>query len=177
MKLPLLYYGNQILRKKAAPVVEINDEIRAFIKDLEDTMLAKNGIGISAPQVGKSITVFLTSHPIEDSHGGYKHAPTQVFINPKLTDPSDETWIHDEGCMSIPGIYEDVERPVSITVTALDINGKEFTERLTGWAARVCMHENDHINGVLFIDRMVSFKRRQEIEPILRKIKKQHHHS
>lgn len=171
MQLPILYYGNPILRKKTSPVLEITDEIRAFIHDLEETMLAHNGIGIAAPQVGKSVAIFLTSFPLEDDQGHFRHAPTRIFINPKLSNPSTETWLHEEGCLSIPKYYGEVERPVKITVTAQDIDGKEFTEQFEGWPARVCMHENDHLNGVLFPDRM-SPKKRQEIEPILRQIKK-----
>lgn len=173
MQLPLFYYGNTVLRQKAQLVTEVNDEIRKLIADMEDTMNSFNAIGISANQVGKLLSVCLTRYPVEDEYGRYDRAPTRVFINPKLSNPSRETWVHDEGCLSIPKIYEDVERPVSITVTALDENGKEFTEELSGWAARVLMHENDHLNGVLFIDRIAQ-KRRNEIEAALRRLKKTH---
>lgn len=174
MKLPLCYYGNPVLRKKCVPVEQITDEIRAFIKDLEDTMEAYAGLGISAPQVGKSLAIFLVRYPIEDSDSHrYERAPLKVYINPRLSDPSQETWIHEEGCLSIPKVYEDVKRPLEITITALDIDGKEFTEKLSGWPARVVMHENDHINGVLFVDR-ISEKKRNQLEPALRLIKKKH---
>lgn len=173
MQLPLFYYGSQILRQKAKPVVEVNDEIRQLIRDMEETMESFSAIGISAPQVGSPLAVCLTRHPVEDEFGRFDRAPTRVYINPKLSNPSPETWIHDEGCLSIPKIYEDVERPVRITVTALDQDGKEFTEELVGWAARVLMHENDHLNGVLFIDR-ISQKRRNQIEADLRRIKNSH---
>ena len=173
MKLPLLYYGNPILRKKSDPVEKVTDEIRALIKDMEETMDTREGLGISAPQVGRPLAICLTRYPIEDEYGHYQRAPTKVFINPKLSNPSDEIWAQDEGCLSIPKIYEEVVRPVKITVTALDIDGNEFTEELDLWAARVLMHENDHINGVLFIDR-ISKKRRNEIEAKLRQIKKKY---
>ena len=173
MQLPILYYGQPILRKKCSPVLEINDDIRNFIKDMEDTMKAHNGIGLSAPQVGRSIAIFLTSYPIEEPNGTWHQAPPKVYINPKLSEPSAEMWVYDEGCLSIPKLYYEVARPVSILVTAQDINGKEFTERLTGWQARVCMHENDHLNGVLFIDRL-GIKERHAIDAQLKKIKKQY---
>jgi len=173
MQLPLFYYGNTLLRQKAQLVTEVNNDIRKLIANMEDTMNSFNAIGISANQVGKLLSICLTRHPIEDEHGHYSRAPTRVFINPKLSNPSRETWVHDEGCLSIPKIYEDVERPVRITVTALDEHGKEFTEELIGWAARVLMHENDHLNGVLFIDR-ISHKRRNELEAALRRLKKTH---
>lgn len=170
MQIPLFYYGNPVLRQKAKPVTEVNNEIKKLIQDMEDTMNSFSAIGISAPQVGKQLAICLTRHPIEDEFGRYARAETRVFINPKLTNPSVETWMHDEGCLSIPKIYADVERPVRITVTALDRDGKEFTEELVGWAARVLMHENDHLNGVLFIDR-ISQKQRHQIEADLRRIK------
>lgn len=173
MKKPLTYYGNPILRQKCAHVDAITDDILQFIQDLEDTMKAANGIGISAPQLGRALMICITSFPIEDETGHYENAPPKVYINPKLSNPSDEMWVHDEGCLSIPKVYAEVARPVSITVTAQDIHGKEFTEELSGWAARVMMHENDHLNGVLFIDR-VSKKERQALDSKLRQIKKEH---
>jgi peptide deformylase len=174
MKLPLCYYGNPVLRKKCTPVEQITDEIKTLIKDLEETMEAYAGLGISAPQVGKSLAIFLVRYPIEDeSSHRYDRAPLKVYINPKLSQPSQETWVHEEGCLSIPKVYADVERPFTITITALDIDGKEFSEELSGWHARVVMHENDHINGVLFVDR-ISEKSRNRIEPALRTIKKKH---
>lgn len=173
MQLPLFYYDHPVLRQKAAPVTEITDEVKQLIQDMEDTMNAASGIGISANQVGKLLSICLTRHPVEDEFGRFLRAPTRVYINPQLSNPSKETWVHDEGCLSIPKIYEDVERPVRITVTALDRDGKEFTEELLGWHARVLMHENDHLNGKLFIDRIAK-KRRNEIEANLRRIHKTH---
>lgn len=173
MKLPLVYYGNPLLRKKAQPVTEITEEIKKLIQDMLETMQAQDGLGIAAPQVGRSLAIFITSPPVEDGKGGFTQAPPRVFINPRLSNPSDQGWVHSEACMSIPKLYGDVIRPVQITVTALDVNGKEFTEVFTGWPARVIMHENDHLNGVLFIDRIPQDQRR-DMEVDLRKIKKQH---
>jgi len=170
MLLSILYYGNPLLRKKTEPVGEITPQVLELIKNMEETMDSKMGLGISAPQVGSSLAIFLTRHPIE-VEGKFERAPTRVFINPKLYNPSETTWIHEEGCLSLPKVYGEVERPVEITVTALDEHGKEFTEHFSGWPARVIMHENDHLNGVLFIDRM-SAKHRREIEQKLMQIKK-----
>lgn len=171
MQLPLFFYDHPILRQKALLVDEITQEIKQLITDMEDTMNAASSIGISANQVGKLLSICLVRYPVEDEFGNYSRAPTKVYINPKLSNPSKETWVHDEGCLSIPKLYIDVERPVSITVTALDIDGNQFTEELSGWPARVLMHENDHLNGKLFIDR-ISKKKRNEIDPVLRKINK-----
>jgi len=172
MKLPLCYYGNPILRKKAEQVKEITPEIRALVQDMIDTM-SDSGYGIAAPQVGHSLAIFITSPPVQDKEGKWTQMPPKVFINPKLTQPTTETWHHPDGCLSIPGIYSDTERPIGVTITALDIEGREFTETLVGWPACVVMHENDHLNGVLFIDRMSPDVRRK-IEPKLREIKKKY---
>lgn len=173
MKLPLIYYGNPLLRKKAEPVAEITQEIKQLIQDMLETMQAQDGLGIAAPQVGRSLAIFITAPPIEDGKGGYTQLPPRVFINPKLSNPTNEGWPHSEACMSIPKLSGTVIRPVQITVTAQDIHGKEFTEVFTGWPARVLMHENDHLNGVLFIDRIPQDERRA-MEDALRKIKKQY---
>lgn len=173
MELPLFYYDHQILRQKALPVTAITDEIKQLIQDMEDTMDAHGSIGISANQVGKLLAICLVRYPVEDEHGNYSRAPTKVYINPKLTNPSRETWVHDEGCLSIPKLYMDVERPVAITVSALDRNGNPFTEELSGWSARVLMHENDHLNGKLYIDR-ISKKDRNKIDAQLRAINKKY---
>ena len=173
MKLQLIYYGHPLLRKKAQPVAEITEEIKKLIQDMLETMQGQDGLGIAAPQVGKSLAIFITSPPVEDGKGGYTHEPPRVFINPKLSNPTEQGWEHSEACMSIPKLSGDVIRPVQITVTAQDINGKEFIEVFTGWPARVIMHENDHLNGVLFIDRIPQDQRR-EMENELRKIKKKY---
>jgi peptide deformylase len=171
-ELSLFYYGHPILRKKAEPVTEITDEIRELVKAMLKKA-AESGYGIAAPQVGYSLAIFITSPPVQDKNGQWVQSPPRVFINPKLTLPSQETWEHPDGCLSIPGIYANTRRPLCITVTALDIEGKEFTERLSGWPACVAMHENDHLNGVLFIDRM-STQERNKIESKLREIKKKY---
>ena len=171
MKRSLFYYNHPVLRQKAEVITEITQEIRDLVRDMEETMDAQGAIGISANQVGVLLRVFLVRHPVEDEHGRYERAPTKVYINPKLSKPSNETWVHDEGCLSIPKLYVDVERPVSITVTAQDLDGNEFTSEVSDWEARVIMHENDHINGTLFIDR-IDKKKRNQIDAALRKIHK-----
>jgi len=173
MKLPITYYGNPILRTKAKAVTKITDEIRELVANMIDTMQLCDAYGIAAPQVGHSLAIFVTSPPIQGENGEYAQAAPRVFINPKLSNPSKETWVFSEGCLSIPKIYPDIERPVSITVTALDIDGKEFTETLIGWPAKVVMHENDHINGVLMVDRL-SAKERKVLDANLRGIKKKY---
>jgi len=155
MKLPLVYYPNPALRRKCPKISLIDEALIAFIADFTETMLEHNAIGFGAPQVSSEYRVCLSR-----CTGGtiYDQVPelgaVQVFINPVLSNPSKETWKQLEANPCIPGIQEEVERPVSITVTAQGLDGALFTQELSGWPARVLMHENDHLNGVLFIDRL-----------------------
>lgn len=171
MKLPLCYYGNPALRKKCLPIEEINDEIRQLADDMIETMQSFNGIGLAASQVGRLHRIFVTQVPVEEKDGEYSDGEIRVFINPEIIEVSEEECIISEGCLSIPKIYLDISRPIKVTLRALDIEGKSFTETFEGLNAHCILHENDHINGVLFIDR-VRGKVRKEIEPHLRKIKK-----
>lgn len=172
MKLPLAYFGNSILRKKCERVAEITPEIRQLVKDMEETMIAHDGIGLAAPQVCHSLALFITSVPNQDNEDQpMQPGELRVFINPKIIEYSDEQWIRGEGCLSIPGIYGSVIRPLRIKVEAMDLEGKIFIEEFSGLQARAIMHENDHINGVLFIDR-VRGKERQEMEQPLKDLKK-----
>lgn len=170
MKLPLAYYGDPILRKKGAPVTEINDEIRQLVNDMADTMIATRGIGLAAPQVHVSLALFI-AYFIKDDEEEIDRNKIRVFINPKITFHSLEFSSYSEGCLSIPKLHRDVERPITITVEALDLEGHKFTETFHDYHAHIVLHENDHINGVLFIDRL-SPKERKKIEPLLREMKK-----
>lgn len=184
MELPLTYYGKPVLRKKCIRVEEINDEIKRLVGDMIDTMRTCNGIGLAAPQVNQSLAIFVTEVPIpvkkigkgssdknEEEHVEWESGKVRVFINPKILKYSDEQWTQDEGCLSIPGLYAPVTRPVTITVQATDLDGKVFEEEFSWLDARAIMHENDHINGTLFIDR-IHGKLRKELEAKLNTIKK-----
>ena len=170
----LLYYGNPGLRKKCAEVIEITDEIRQIAQDLIETVLEKDGAGLAAPQIGYFVRMFVSRYDNgTDSEGGPILCPPKIYINPVLSKPSERIDTHGEGCLSIPGVYEEVTRPWEIHVEAMDLEGNTFTEVTTGWRARNVMHENDHINGVLFIDR-IDPKKRKKIDPVLRSIKKKY---
>lgn len=171
MKLDLAYYGNPILRKKCQPVSEINDEIRQLVEDMVETLVEHNGIGLAAPQVNKDLRLFITAVPNELPDGNWEQGELIVFINPEIISYSEEQEIRQEGCLSIPKLYGDVIRPSEILIRATDINGNEFEREFSGLQARCCMHENDHINGVLYIDR-IKGKERQLLETKLREIKK-----
>lgn len=178
MKLPLTYYGSPILRKKVAPIKEITEEIRQLASDMVETMRAYDGIGLAAPQIGKSISIFVTEVPIEvpqgDGTSNWVPGEVRVYINPKIVQYSEEKWIRGEGCLSIPGVFGEVERPVQIVVEATDIEGKKFQEEQSWLTARAIMHENDHLNGVLFFDRMHGEKRKEidvELHKFLKMLK------
>ncbi len=168
----LRYYGDPLLRKKAKEIAAVDSTHRELIEQMEKVMDRHRGCGLAAPQVGHSIRLFIMRIDREVD-GETVKGKLRVFINPVLTEPSDQTDVMKEGCLSLPGFREDVERPHTITVEALDEEGKPFKQHLTGLAARIVMHENDHLNGVLFIDR-ISPKRRKAVEPILKNIKKKH---
>ena len=178
MKLPLAYYGNPILRKNCQRVEEITDEIRQLVADMIETLEEQNGIGLAAPQVKRDLRLFITKvpQPSKDEPDQWDEGEIKVYINPTLSDPSSESWDRDEGCLSIPKIYVPVARPYCIKVEATDLDGNTFSEVLSGLDARCVMHENDHINGVLMIDR-IQGKERKEIEKDLRRIKKRLGHT
>ncbi len=173
MKLPILYYGHPGLRQLCLPVTEITDEIKTLVADMIETMDASDGVGIAAPQVGRSIRLFVLRNYLESDTEEVLLSDPIVYINPKLTCPSEELVEDVEGCLSIPGVRLQVRRPLKIHVEATDLNGNQFFEELEGYNARVRMHENDHINGVLFIDR-VHPSAKKKIEPILKEIKRKH---
>lgn len=173
MILELAYYGDPILRKKGAPITEFNDELKALVNDMIDTMHAKNGMGLAAPQIHRSLTLFICKVPELGPDDKVLPGELRIFVNPKVLSVGENTWIYEEGCLSIPSLYEDVERPIEITIEAQDLDGNRFEEKLHGLKARAFLHENDHINGVLFIDR-IRGKKRKDLEPKLREIKKKY---
>ncbi len=173
MILKLCYYNNPILRKKTEQILEITPEIKQLAEDMIETMDASNGVGLAAPQIGKSISMFVMREDKYDDKGDLVLGDAKVFINPKLSKPSKTTNVLTEGCLSLPGLHLEIERPDTVYVEALDIEGKPFKGEVKDYFARVVMHENDHLNGVLFFDR-VSKKEKNEILPILKKIKEKY---
>lgn len=175
MILELCYFGNPVLRKKCSPISEITDEIKKLAMDMLETMdLGQRGVGIAAPQVGVPIRLFVARSYEDSEDGTFKLLPAKFYINPKITLLGKETLVEKEGCLSIPGIHEKVERPAKILIEYTDLDGNFITEEIEGYNARVRLHENDHINGVLFIDR-IDPVRRKLIEPRLKEIKKLFH--
>lgn len=167
--LPLAYYGNPILRQETNPVREITKEIQQFAQEMIETMDACDGIGLAAPQVHHSIKLFVMRLPIETSSGDIEMGEALTLINPEISLQSKETSSAEEGCLSIPTIRAKVERPKSITITYQDIQGRKVQKRCFGWEARVVQHETDHLNNILFVDRLKS-EEREKLEPFLKRL-------
>jgi peptide deformylase len=167
-------YGDPILRKKGEPITEITDEIRQLARDMIETMDVDNaGIGLAAQQVGKALRLFVLRRYIDTPDGKWTVSDPVVYINPKIVAVSKETWIQEEGCLSIPKLNLPVERPIKIKVESTRLDGSRVVEEFEGINARVILHENDHINGVLYIDR-VEERYIREVEEKLRAIKKKY---
>lgn len=171
MKLPLAYFGDSVLRKKASPVEKIDEKIHQLVKDMAETMEANDGCGLAAPQVHQSISLYITCIPKYVDEETVLPGELRVFINPKIISYSQEVWPCKEGCLSIPGLRETVVRPFKVVVQATNLNGEQFEEEFEEFDAHVMMHENDHLNGVLYIDRLPP-QRKKELEGYLRDIKK-----
>ncbi|MBN1819613.1 MAG: peptide deformylase [Prolixibacteraceae bacterium] len=157
---PVTVYGNPILRKKAKPVDQNFEGFKEFLENMWETMYFSDGVGLAAPQVGKSIRVFVV-----DASSGADDEPElkdfkKAFINPEILETSGEKWLMNEGCLSLPEIREDVARPEYVTIRYFDENFEEHTETFKGYASRIIQHEYDHLEGVLFIDYLNPLKKR-----------------
>jgi peptide deformylase len=155
--------GDDILRKKAEPVEEVTDEIRELVREMFVTMEEEDGVGLAAPQVGRSIRLFVVK---ADDH------VERAFINPQIIATSQEVCSYEEGCLSIPKMYEDVVRPERVTVQARNEKGRRFTLEAEGFLARVIQHEYDHLDGILFIDRIPTEKKIKIEQKFLKKAEK-----
>ena len=153
--LPIRIYGDAILRQKAAPVESIDDELREFAADLVHTMYLRDGVGLAAPQVGVSRRVIAV-----DPYWSREHKPKDplIMINPELEFGTQETET-EEGCISLPQLYANVIRPASVNVSFTDLSGQRRVLAFTGYPAVVVQHEYDHLEGVLFVDRLRTLAR------------------
>jgi peptide deformylase len=171
MLLTMRYFGDPILRQKAKPIEIFDVALKEFANAMIKTMDEQNGIGLAAPQVGHSVRLFVTRDYMEDGENKPILGKPTIYINPRLRSPDLELCSDTEGCLSIPGVRCEVIRPISIVIEAFDVEGKPFTEKLSGYNARVRMHENDHLNGVLFVDR-IDAKEKRRVAPFLRSLEK-----
>ncbi|GMO49756.1 MAG: peptide deformylase [Termitinemataceae bacterium] len=150
MDIQVITIGNENLAKKSLPVKEINDDIRNICKAMLDIVHEKKGIGLAAPQVD-ILQRFFVVHIENDV--------PRVFINPSIISTSEEVVTFEEGCLSVPGIWSDVVRPKKVIVQAWNENGKAFTQEASGLLARVILHEYDHLEGLLFVERVSEVKK------------------
>jgi len=167
MILPIVAYGDPVLRKKSVDIDRDYPGLEQLISNMWETMYNANGVGLAAPQIGKAIRLFIvdTSPFADDEELTEKEQDElrdfkMVFINARIEEESGQKWAFNEGCLSIPDIREDVSREPTITMSYLDADFKQHTNTFDGLLARVIQHEYDHIEGVLFTDRISSFKRR-----------------
>ncbi len=173
-KLQLRYYGNPDLRVKAQPVEALTPEVLQICQEMLERMLSlDNCIGFAGPQLGIFLRIFVMREEKFLPNDRYYFGEPEVIINPVLSNPSTETVSMQEGCMSLPGLHVEVVRPKSIHVRYQNLKGEWIEEDLTEFRARMFMHENDHLNGVLHIDRMDP-KERKKLEPLLRAMKQKY---
>lgn len=168
MIFPIVAYGDPVLRKVAADIHQDFPELPAFIESMWETMYASNGVGLAAPQVNRSIRIFVVdtaqmfANMDEEEKAEYPgdEGLKAAFINAHIVELEGEEWSYNEGCLSIPKIREDVMRPLKVKLHYRDEKFMEHTKTFTGLTARVILHEYDHIEGKLFIDHITPLKRK-----------------
>lgn len=157
---PIVAYGDPVLKKAAENIEEGETDVEQLSKDMFETMYQAHGVGLAAPQIGKSLRMFIVdSTPMTEDEEDMEPL-VQTFINPEIIEESGEEWAFEEGCLSIPAIREDVTREEQIVIRYFDTSWKEHEETYKGIHARIIQHEYDHIEGVLFTDHLTSLKKR-----------------
>jgi len=167
--LPIVEVPDPRLRQISSPVEKVDDELRALIKDMFETMYEAPGIGLAAIQVGVPKRVLVIDLEEPEEEGGEPVRDPRVFINPEILTSSEQEVPYTEGCLSVPDQYAEVERPDRIRARWLDENGKSHEEDIEGLLAVCLQHEMDHLEGILFIDHLSRLKR----EMVLKKLAKQ----
>jgi len=160
-KLSIKIYPDPILKKKAKSVKEVTDQVRKFAYEMIEAMHSANGVGLAGPQVGISKRIIVVD--------GSDNKQTLVLINPKVVKKHGKGRFC-EGCLSLPGVMSDVIRPESITVEFLNLDGKKIKVDLGGLLARIVQHEIDHLDGILFIDRVSFFRRKRILKEISKNV-------
>lgn len=162
-KRPIIWAPDPVLKTKCTPVAAVDDEIRTLMDDMLDTMYAAPGIGLAAPQVGVTKRVIVVDVAEKDEPKN-----PICLANPEIVWKSDETAPHEEGCLSLPDLYADVERPVAVKVRYLDRDGAKQELDADGLLAICLQHEIDHIDGVLFIDHLSALKRNMFLKKMVK---------
>ena len=155
---PIVAYGDPVLRKRAKEIEPESIDIKTLSEDMFETMYQANGVGLAAPQIGKSIRIFVVDgSPMEEENlEDFK----KVFINPVMIEELGDDWSFEEGCLSIPDIRSEVNRRDTLKIRYLDENWVPHEEQFSGMKARIIQHEYDHLEGVLFTDHLSPFKKR-----------------
>ncbi len=151
---------NDVLRRKARPVTKFDDKLKTLIDDMIETMREAPGVGLAAPQVAVPERVIVVEFGDEED----EDVPPKLYVlvNPEVTRSSNDTEIGVEGCLSVPGLVGDVERPVSVTIKGKNRHGQPMRLKAKGWLARIFLHEIDHLNGILFTDLATSIWQPEE---------------
>lgn len=165
--LKLYTYPDKILSQKCEKVAEVTDDIRKLLDDMLETMYADKGVGLAAPQIGLAKRIIVVDDKVTED--GVRGPHPLYMVNPEIIKKSEEKIWFNEGCLSVPGQCAEVERHYAVTVRYLDYNGKEQTLEAEDYLAVILQHETDHLDGVLYIDRISRLKRNM----ILKKLKKQ----
>ncbi|WP_394749833.1 peptide deformylase [Spongiimicrobium salis] len=167
MTLPIVAYGDPVLRKVAKDIQKDYPELESLLENMWETMYKASGVGLAAPQIGRPIRLFLVDtspfsddEDLSDEEQDLLKNFKKVFINAHIVEETGEEWTFNEGCLSIPDVREDVSRKDTVTINYCDENFKEHTETYDGLLARVIQHEYDHIEGILFTDKLSSLKKR-----------------
>lgn len=158
---PIVAYGDPVLKTRAQDIPQDAPDLNKLIEDMYDTMYNAHGVGLAAPQIGKSIRLFvIDSAPFQDDEDTKAEAVKKAFINPQIIKEEGEEWGFEEGCLSIPGIREEVYRPSIVTIRYFDENWQAQEGVFDGLVARIIQHEYDHIEGILFTDHLSGLKKR-----------------
>ena len=167
MVLPIMAYGSPVLRKMGKTINKDYPQLEELISNMRETMKNARGVGLAAPQIGKAIRLFIVDtspfsedEELDDEERNILKNFNKIFINPKILNEDGNDWAFNEGCLSIPNINEDVFRKENLTIEYFDENFKQHVETINGLVARVVQHEYDHIEGVLFTDKLSSLKKR-----------------
>lgn len=143
-------FGDPVLRERAREVTRFDQALRRLADDMTETMRRAQGVGLAGNQVGVLKRIFVYTHPGDDHH----EAASGAWVNPEIIATSEEVQVGEEGCLSIPGLFYDVERPLEVTMRAQDLDGEVHTCDYVGYMARIALHEIDHLNGILFLDHL-----------------------
>ena len=161
MILPIVAYGSNVLRSACKEIDSSYSNLDQLIDNMFETMYAASGVGLAAPQINKSIRLFIVdTSPFKDDESPDHVVCKKIFINPKITSITGESWSFSEGCLSIPEVREDVKRLSEITIEYFDKDFNKHTGIYDGLNARVILHEYDHIEGILFVDKISPLRKR-----------------